>query len=86
MKKMIFAASAVIMAAAVSAFAYISSERDAMDNLFNANVEALANSEIGGSGVMCSQTGNDGTYYMKLCSNCNGGKDYYAMDAVAFCF
>ena len=85
-KKIIFAAAAVFMAASVSVFTYISSERNAMDNLFNANVEALANSEIGGSGVMCSQTGNKGKYYMKLCSNCGGRKGCYEMDSVAYCF
>ena len=85
-KKIIFAAVAVFMAASVSVFAYISSERDAMYNLFNANVEALANSEIGGSGVMCSQTGKSGDFCMKLCSNCDGKMGRYAMDAVAFCF
>ena len=45
-KKMIFAAAAVFMAASVSVFTYISSERNAMDELFNANVEALAQDEI----------------------------------------
>ena len=84
-KKIIFAATAVFMAAAVSVFTYISSERDAMDNLFNANVEALANSEIGGSASMCSQTRKPGHHRMYSCSNCGGKKGDYAMDKVAFC-
>ena len=46
-KKIIFAAAAVFMAASVSVFTYISSERNTMDGLFNANVEALAISESG---------------------------------------
>ena len=45
-KKIIFAATAVFMTASVSVFTYISSERNAMDELFNANVEALAHDEI----------------------------------------
>ena len=44
-KKIIFVAAAVFMAASVSVFTYISSERNAMDELFSANVEALANVE-----------------------------------------
>lgn len=47
------------------------------------NIEALAGTE-GGSGVMCSQTGSLGSFYMKRCSDCNSfGR--YAMDSVAYC-
>ena len=50
MKKNIFlAAGAVLVAAAVSVFVCVSNERNSMDELFNANVEALANNEGGGS-------------------------------------
>lgn len=49
------------------------------------NLEALARSESDGLGPMCSQTGNAGTYYMKLCSNCSGSYGKYAMDKVAYC-
>ena len=56
-----------------------------MDDLFKANVEALARSESGGSSVMCSQTNDRGDHYMKLCSNCDAPANYYAMIRVAFC-
>ncbi len=49
MKKNIFlAAGAVLVAAAVSVFVCVSNEQNSMDELFNANVEALANNEGGG--------------------------------------
>lgn len=69
----------------LSAFVYVNNGRNSMDDLFNANVEALARNESGGSSVMCSQTRNSGNYYMKDCSNCGGSFNYYAMDRVAFC-
>lgn len=69
----------------LSASVYVNSGRNSMDDLFNANVEALARNESGGSSVMCSQTRNSGNYYMKDCSNCGGSFNYYAMDRVAFC-
>lgn len=56
-----------------------------MEAMFNANVEALARAEGGGSSTMCSQTGNSGSYYMKLCSRCKGSFGYYAIDSVAYC-
>ena len=68
----------------LSASVYVNSGRNSMDDLFNANVEALARNESGGSSVMCSQTRNSGNYYMKDCSNCGGSFNYYAMDRVAF--
>ena len=47
MKKKIFlAAGAVLVAAAVSVFVCVNNERNSMDELFNANVEALADDEI----------------------------------------
>ena len=69
----------------LSASVYVNNGRNSMDDLFNANVEALARNESGGSSVMCSQTRNSGNYYMKDCSNCGGSFNYYAMDRVAFC-
>ena len=39
------------MAAAVSAFVYVKNERNSMDELFNANVEALADDESSSSSV-----------------------------------
>lgn len=84
-RSLVLAAGAVLVAAAVSAFVYVNNGRNSMDDLFNANVEALARNESGGSSVMCSQTRNSGNYYMKDCSNCGGSFNYYAMDRVAFC-
>ena len=55
-----------------------------MRKMFNANVEALARGESGGSWIMCSQSGNDGDHRMRLCSNCRS-EGNYALDAVAFC-
>ena len=55
------------------------------DSLFNANVEALADVEAGGFGVMCSKSSTSGTYYMKKSKDCNGPFGYYAMDIVAYC-
>ena len=46
-KNMILAAGAVLAAAAVSAFVYVNNGRNSMDDLFNANVEALARNEGG---------------------------------------
>ncbi|MCM1177400.1 MAG: hypothetical protein NC308_04370 [Clostridium sp.] len=83
--KLLVAVGAVLAAAAVSVLVYVRNGNNAMDEFFNANVEALARSEGSGFGPMCSQTGNPGTYRMKLCSNCNGNLGNYAMDRVAYC-
>lgn len=50
-KKVFLVAGAVFFAAAVSAIVYVNNERNSMDELFNANVEALASGE---SGVGCT--------------------------------
>ena len=85
MKKMILlAAGAVLLVAAVSAFVYVKNENNSMREMFNANVEALARGESGGSWTMCSQIGNDGKYLMPLCKTC-GSRRYYDMDIVAYC-
>jgi len=44
--KFLFAAVAVLVAAAVSVFVCVNNKKNAMDDFFNANVEALAESEI----------------------------------------
>lgn len=44
-RSLVLAAGAVLVAAAISAFVYVSSGRNFMDDLFNANVEALAASQ-----------------------------------------
>ncbi len=41
----LLAAGAVLLAAAVSAFVYVKNENNSMDELFEANVEALTNDE-----------------------------------------
>ena len=46
-KRILLVAGAVLFAAAVSAIVYVNNERISMDELFNANVEALASSESG---------------------------------------
>ena len=73
-KTFLLAAGAALLAAAVSAFVYVKNENNAMNNLFEANVEALARGEIGGSRIMCSQSGTPGDHIMPLCSNCHGSK------------
>jgi hypothetical protein len=52
-KNILLAAGAVLVAAAVSVFVYVKNENNSMDELFNANVEALANNEEGISGTCC---------------------------------
>lgn len=44
-KRMFLLAGSVLVAAAVSVFVYVKNENSSMDELFNANVEALANNE-----------------------------------------
>ena len=83
MKKTIITISvvAVMAVAAVCVFCTVK----ANENPFlNANVEALARTESGGFGPMCSQTGKAGDYYMGYCPHCDRF-GYYAMDRVAFC-
>ena len=45
-RKFIFVAGAVLVAVAVSVFVYIKNEKKSINELFNANVEALAKEEI----------------------------------------
>ena len=84
MKKLIVVAVSAIVAVSAGIFAYQNSESN-YDDMFSANVEALADQESGGFGPMCSQTGTPGNFMMKRCSNCNGPLRSYAMDYVAFC-
>ena len=51
-KHILLAAGAVLVVAAVSVFVYVKNERNSMDELFNANVEALAQQETGLS-ILC---------------------------------
>ena len=84
MKKKAFILAVVVLCALSSVLLICSVKIG--QSLFEENVDALVSDE-GGSifGPMCSQTGNSGVYYMKLCSNCAGSFGHYAMDRVAFC-
>lgn len=84
-KSIIAAIAATVVVVAISAFFTAESFRSEPDAIFEANVEALTRGESSGFGPMCSQTGNAGDTYMKLCSNCGGSMGHYAMDRVAFC-
>lgn len=76
--------SAVASALAICGVAAVMHEQVASEVLFYDNVDALSRSESTGSYIMCSKTGNDGTYWMSSCTRC-GNMDHYAMDIVAFC-
>lgn len=82
MKKIYALLSAVVLAAA-SIAATVSA--NSSDSLFNANVEALADTEAGGFGPMCSKTGLSGDYYVKKCTDCNGPAAKYDISVSAFC-
>ena len=62
-KNMILAVGAVLVAAAFSAFVYVNNEKNSMSDLFNANVEALAEAEIG-IGRICAYDVNMWCIYM----------------------
>ena len=49
----LLAAGAVLLAAAVSAFVYVKNENNSIDELFEANGEALTRNESGGQYVIC---------------------------------
>ena len=84
-KSQIIGLIATVVVVAISAFFAAESVCSESDAIFEANVEALTRGESSGFGPMCSQTGNAGDSYMKLCSNCGGSMGHYAMDRVAFC-
>lgn len=44
-KHMILAAGVALVTAAISVFAFVNNEKNSIDELFNANVEALADNE-----------------------------------------
>jgi len=62
-KKILIAAGAALAAAAVSVFVYANSGKNAMDDFFNANVEALAKGETG-IGRICAYDTNRWCIYM----------------------
>ncbi len=71
MKKTIFfAVAAMIMAAMVSVFVCVNNARNSMDELFNANVEALANNE-GVNGKTCyNRITSDSSECAIYCGTC----------------
>ena len=81
--KKIYAILAVAAAAVCTAFAV--SSYFSRDPFFESNVEALTRFEGITFGPMCSQTGNAGDYYMKLCSNCSGDSGHYEIKYTAYC-
>ena len=69
-KTILLAAGAVLLAAAVSAFVYVKNENNSMDELFEANVEALTRNESGGQYVICVKGYVPGNKTYHLCSSC----------------
>ena len=64
-KTFLLAAGAVLLTAAVLAFVYVKNENNAMNELFNANVEALTWCEIDGKIIKEACEGNEGTCIIK---------------------
>ena len=74
----------VLLAAAVSILVYVNNGKNSMAEIFNANVEALANAETGLGSRMCVyQSSSPGDQSYILCSTCKPGRTIvYSM---AFC-
>lgn len=73
-KTILFAVAAMIMAAMVFVFVCVNNERNSMDELFNANVEALANDEGGLGNRMCVPNSVLGDTPYILCYSCRLGR------------
>lgn len=74
-KPVLIAAGAVLLTAAVLAFVYVKNENNSMNELFNANVEALTWCEIDGKIIKEACEGNEGTCTIKKFGHtltCNG--------------
>ena len=73
-KKIVLAAGAVLVAAAVSAFVCVNNGRTSMDDLFYANVEALADGEGGYAcpGACLTWTGSWGGGLDCMCGRYTG--------------
>ena len=84
-KSQIIGLIATVVVVAISAFFAAESVCSESDAIFEANVEALTRGESSGFGPMCSQTGTQGEWLMKLCSDCDAPLKLYDMDRVAFC-
>lgn len=71
-KKLFFATGVAILTVAVSAFFYVNKEQNASNTLFNANVEALANSEhTTGKAICYSQFTSSENSYCLVCVQCD---------------
>ncbi len=75
-RNILLAAGAMLVAAAVSAFVYVKNERNSMDELFNANVEALAEGE-GGAGCTGPKKENLAGNIFCHCENTAPCRDMY---------
>ena len=58
------------VAAAVSAFVYVKNENNSMDELFNANVEALTRSEESGTGTCYNSITTSEGQKVLYCGTC----------------
>ncbi len=72
-KSLLTAAGAALVAIAVSVFVYVNNGKNEMDDLFYANVEALARNEGVSGGTLCLQSYiSVGTKYAyPSCDNCH---------------
>lgn len=68
--KMAIAVGTMILTAGMAAFIFASSERNVMENLFDANVEALARSESGSKAMCYSQYSVNETMRCLECGTC----------------
>ncbi len=75
-KKLLFAAGAVLLASAVSAFVCVNKENNSIDGLFDDSIEALASCEISkGDTIKYLCSGNNGKCtitYMGFTLTCDG--------------
>ena len=69
--KIAIAVGTMILTAGMAAFIFASSERNVMENLFDANVEALARSESGSKAMCYSQYSVNETMRCLECGTCN---------------
>ncbi|MCM1502616.1 MAG: NVEALA domain-containing protein [Bacteroidales bacterium] len=81
-KKFLVAVGAAIVTAAVSVFVYVNNEKDSMDDLFFANVEALARGEES-LGKFCVKNGKPGTVKRHDCKSCR--MDSFDPFSYAYC-
>ncbi|MCM1177413.1 MAG: hypothetical protein NC115_08105 [Bacteroidales bacterium] len=71
-KFLLAAGAAIVTAAAVSVFIYVRNGNNAMDEFFNANVEALASDEGSSGSILCLQSylTVGGRYRYQSCRDC----------------